>query len=96
MWRRPQTHFWDAYDAHIALLRKNNFNQSAALLECYEQERKRQQTAIENLERQIITLVAEHANYVEKHGRFMKVMEQAGVDEQTMILTDIALGEPEL
>jgi hypothetical protein len=81
--------FWENVQAHINLLGKNGFNQSAAMLRLYEAERKRQHTAIANLENQLAAL----STRISEHGRILGILKRAGIDPETLILTDDIFGE---
>lgn len=88
-----ETPFWECYEAHRALLLKNQFRQSAALLECYEQERKRQNIAIQNLEKQMSTLARINETAVTAYDQIVAVLKRSGMDIDTLLRTEKVFGE---
>jgi ribosomal 50S subunit-associated protein YjgA (DUF615 family) len=81
--------FYDQFQAHVALMEKNHFNETAAMLRLYEQERKRQQTAIKNLEDQLTRL----ANQSLDQANLREILGRAGMDLDVIIQSDEIFGE---
>lgn len=86
---RAERHFWDSYDAHYNLLKKNQYNQSAEMLRLYESERKRQQIAITNLESQMEQMTQQSVVM----GQVRAKLEKAGFDLDVILATEDVFGE---
>lgn len=86
--------FWENVDPHIALLEKNGFRESAAILSLYAMERNRLATAIMNLESQITQLADKHREVVANHGQLIGILKRAGMDPETLLRTDEIFGDP--
>lgn len=81
--------FYDQVQAHIALMEKNRFHETAAMLRLYESERERQATAIKNLEDQLANLVNQSLNQAE----LREILARAGMDLDVLIESDKVFGE---
>ena len=84
----PFTDFWTGYEAHMRLMEKHQFKQTAALLRMYEQERQRQKTAIKNLEDQLKKLAQESIDVA----MVRRCLEKAGIDVDMIVRTEQAFG----
>jgi hypothetical protein len=86
--------FWENVEPHIALLEKNGFRESAAILSLYAIERERLATAIQNLENQLTILADKHREVVASHGQLVGILRRAGMDPETLIRSDEVFGDP--
>jgi hypothetical protein len=91
----PPPHVWDNLDSLLSSARTHGMRGLAAALEEYEEERKRQNRAIENLESQLKQLAdglqTAHATYQ----KLVRILEDSGMDPQVMLASDEVFAEPE-
>lgn len=85
----PQPNFWESLDAHVRVLQKQGYKQTAAFLCLYEQERIRQNTAIHNLEEQMSQLIDQSRVM----GEIRRKLEAAGFDLDVILKTEEIFGE---
>lgn len=86
---REERHFWDSFEAHYRLLQKNQYTQTAEMLNLYEAERKRQAQAIVNLESQMNQLIQQGVVM----GQIRAKLERAGFDLDVILQTEEIFGE---
>lgn len=84
---------WDDLDRLVEFCREKRLDRLAMALESYEDERKRQKTAIENLESQLMVLADKHREAVGAHGQLVGILRRAGMDMETLIRTDEIFGD---